>query len=108
MISINFTIEKTANVFVPKDHSASKCVKALIEAGVDVTVADHQGETALVRAAEIGCNILVIKHLLKANCHINMVVGYWRHNALTSHILYNWPHSKDISMLLFAAGEMLN
>ena len=103
----NYTIDKTENVFVPEDHSALKCVETLIKAGADVNMVDYGGGTPLIEAAKKGGNILVIKHLLKANCHINMVEGYRRYNALTSHILHSCPHAKDISMLLFVAGEMV-
>ena len=103
----NYTIDKTENVFVPDDHSALKCVEALIKAGADVNMVDNEGGTQLIRAAKKGGNILVIKHLLKENCHINRVMRHRRHNALASHVLHDCPHPKDISMLLFAAGEMV-
>ena len=103
----NFTIRRYS-AFVPQDHSASRCVEALRKAGADVNVVDSRGRTALIRAAQIGGNILVIKRLLKANCRINMVGRPWGHSALTSHILYGRRQPNDISMLLFAAGEMVD
>ena len=102
----NYT-KNTQHVFVPDDHSASKCVETLIEAGADVNVVNILGETVLKTAAMNVRNILVFKHLLKANCRVNMMDGYSGRSALTSYILYGYGHLKNIAMLLFAAGEIV-
>ena len=105
----NFAIDKTENVLVPENHSALKCVETLIKAGADVNMVDNGGGTPLVRAAENrGNNILIIKRLLKENCHINSMMIYRRINAQASHVLYGFPQPRDISMLLFAAGETVD
>ena len=93
----------------------------LLEAGADVNVVDNFGSTALVTAALEG-NVYMVKHLLKTNCRINKMAGMTQ-NALTCHLKHMWPKhidydrphpryrrpkNKDISRLLFAAGEMLD
>ena len=93
----------------------------LLKAGADVNVVSNTGHTALVIASLEG-NVYMAKHLLKANCRVNKMAGMTQ-NALTHHLKhmlpkfigydrpyskYRRPKNKDISSLLFAAGEMLD
>ena len=93
----------------------------LLKAGADVNVVSNTGHTALTLAALEG-NVYMAKHILKANCRVNKIAGMTQ-NALTHHLKhmlpkfmdYDRPYPKcrrtkykDISRLLFAAGEMLD
>ena len=73
-----------------------------------MNVEDNSRRTVLMTAAMNVRNIFVFKHLLKANCRINMIDGHAGCSALTSHILYGYGHLKNIAMLLFAAGEIVD
>ena len=92
----------------------------LLQAGADMNIIGDMGHTALVAAAMDG-NLYVVRRLLKANCHIGKTTGM-KDNALISHLKYLYPRdntftnphppyrrpkNKDISRMLFAAGEML-
>ena len=83
------------------EYDHEECIPFLLESGADVNIANKSGEAALTIAAAIG-NIRVTKHLLKANCRINMV-----QNALMSHLEFQ-PYNADLVSLLFAAGEILD
>ena len=90
----------------------TECVAALIHAGADVNSRNDSGRTALYGAV-VHRNIEGIKLLLKSGININQydIEGY---NTLEGHIKRWYRHgtdvdrnSKQISTLLFVAGEKL-
>ena len=80
-----------------------ECADVLIQAGADVNTTDTKGNTALIEAASFGREQCV-RLLLRAGADVNRR-NCSSHNALMALISHNC--SKNIAMLLFAAGETL-
>ena len=78
----------------------------LLKAGAHVNIVDNKGDTALTIAAT-NVNVYMAKHLLKANCRINKMAGMLD-NALTCHLKRCRPVHKNLTRLLYAAGEHLD
>ena len=90
------TVERQRETF---DH--------LLKAGANVNIVNSKGDTALTMAA-VKANVYMAKHLLRANCRINKMVGMTQ-NALARHLnRYFQPVDQNLSRLLFAAGEVLD
>ena len=103
--NVNFNKGTTA-LIEAAGQSFDDCAAVLLEAGADVNVTDTYGRTALIAAAEadsIGC----VHSLLKSGATVNTynTVGL---NALKSHLYNNTFINKDLVMLLYAAGEILD
>ena len=81
-------------------------IDQLLTAGADVNLVNNTGDTALTIAVVTG-NVPVAKRLLKENCHINKTFGMVQ-NALSCYLKHSQPVDKDMSRLLFAAGEILD
>ena len=75
-----------------------KCLKLLLQAGADVNITDRGQKTALHWVKDVRC----LRLLLKAGAHVNVKL----YNALKYKILNN--PTKDVCMMLFAAGEILD
>ena len=84
------------------------CTEALVNAGADVNTADMSGDTALIVAAGCGSSrrSQSIRLLLKAGALVNKrnKLGL---NALEHYLTQHASVSKQIALLLYAAGEIL-
>ena len=76
----------------------AKSLKLLLQAGADVNITDRGQKTALHWVKDVQC----LRLLLKARAHVNVKL----YNALKYKILNN--PTKDVCMMLFAAGEILD
>ena len=85
------------------------CIGALVNAGADVNVVDVNGHTALITAAGSGCSrrSQSIRLLLQAGAHVNRT-NKLQHNALKHYLTQHSSVSKNIALLLLAAGETLD
>ena len=84
------------------------CMQALVNAGADVNIADIIGNTTLITAAGSGCSrrSQSIRLLLQAGACVNKrnKLGL---NALEHYLTQHASVSKQIALLLYAAGEIL-
>ena len=86
-------------------NGCSESMKVLIEAGADVNMACSQtGNTALLEAA-VANQIDCVRSLLQSGAHVN-IRNLRGLNALQSHVDQSNTKSKQLLMLLFAAGEL--
>ena len=84
----------------------SDCVELLIAAGADVNAKDITGNTVLFEAA-FSNNPLCVQSLLKSGARINEFNNDDL-NALKYHLVQGKSEKKNVSMFLFAAGEILD
>ena len=84
------------------------CMQALLNAGADVNTNDINGNTTLIIAAGLGCSrrSQSIRLLLQAGARVNKrnKLGL---NALEHYLTQHASVSKQIALLLYAAGEIL-
>ena len=64
------------------------------------------GRTALMGATS-AMNLRNVKLLLKSGAHVNKII-FFNHNAIQQHLSHHGPSCKDISITLFAAGEIID
>ena len=83
-----------------------KCVDLLIQAGADVNIRDEWDRTALMMAVFPDDNNRCVKYFLKTIAQINLVNNDGE-NALTHHLM-KINGIKEITMLLYAAGEAID
>ena len=85
------------------------CIEALVNTGADVNTVDVNGNSALIVAAGSGCSrrSQSIRLLLQAGAHVNKrnKLGL---NALEQYLTQHASVSKQIALLLYAAGEILD
>ena len=85
------------------------CIEALVNTGADVNTVDVNGNSALIVAAGSGCSrrSQSIRLLLQAGAHVNKrnKLGL---NALEQYLTQHASVSKQIALLLYASGEILD
>lgn len=84
-----------------------RCVDILVEAGANVNIGNDRGETPLMFAAHKG-DISLIRLLLKSGVEINRTINLTNLNSLMYHVLCSQTVSRNITRLLFIAGEEFN
>ena len=92
-------------------YGYNTCIKPIVEAGADVNVSNKEGYTALMAAAGSTrmpeANIYnTVRFLLQLGAHVNRY-NTMGQNALQHHIAKDFWRSKQIALLLFAAGETI-
>ena len=102
---VNSTCSDKIPLVAAAKNGCYESVKVLIEAGADVNMTCSQtGNTALLESA-VANQIDCVRLLLQSGAHVN-IRNLRRRNALQSHIVHWKSPGKQVTVLLFTAGEM--